>query len=109
MKTQKQALTEALNDRGVKADLWEKHGFTRIYLGGFGKDIKAYIELDEPESAVTDDLWCGARLSVRSRAAAPDNWLLNREKQIRHAIMIRLSESQIVDCKVCDDWRDVIS
>ena len=109
MDTQKQALTDTLNSSGFTARLWEKHGDTRIYLSGYGKDIKAHVELDDPESEATDDLWYGARLSVSSRASAPGKWIANRVKQVKHGIMCRLSESKIVDCEVCEDWRDVVA
>ena len=109
MDTQKQALTDTLNSSGFTARLWEKHGYTRIYLSGYGKDIKAHVELDDPESEATDDLWYGARLSVSSRASAPGKWIANRVKQVKHGIMCKLSESKIVDCEVCEDWRDVVA
>ena len=55
MTTQIDQLTNFLNDNGFKARPWREF---RVYLNGYGKDIKAYIELDEPTAELGDSTIC---------------------------------------------------
>ena len=88
-------LRDRLNANGFKAAIWQDR---RIYLNGYGKDIKAYVELDEPlrernPQDATDTLYSGCALKVYSNADQDRKWLVNRAKQVKHALMIRLAES----------------
>lgn len=112
-------LTEALKAEGIDAAAWIKNGRSRIYLNGHGRDIKAWIEMDDPEgdgSEYVDELYSGCNLKVYSNANQDQKWLTNRSKQIKHSIMLRLHEaatdgelkSPLLASPICDDWRDVI-
>ena len=103
-------LCDRLNADGFKAAIWQDR---RIYLNGCGKDIKAYIELDDPlrkrdPNDATDTLYSGCTLKVYSNAAQDRAWLVNRAKKVKHALMLRLVENGIVPGPVCPDWRAVI-
>ena len=99
------ALEEALKEAGFKARQWK--GF-RIYLNGYGRDIKAYIELDEPDAAAPEDLYEGCVLKVFSNAAQSTRWRVNRAKQVKHDIALRLNAVGITTGPVCEHWQDII-
>ena len=115
MTTQIEQLTNFLNDNGFKARPWREF---RVYLNNYGKDIKAYIELDEPTAELGDDeyLFNGCALRVFSNAAQSRAWLINRAKQVKHGIMCELdtvndkSNFALFGEKVetCENWQDVI-
>lgn len=99
-----QTLESKLNESGLKAKAWKEW---RIYINGFGKDIKAYFQLDEPLSDEPVDLLDGVALKVFSNANQSYNWKLNRSKQVKHKIMTKLAEAGVVD-QACDTWQEVI-
>lgn len=112
MKTHIEALTDALNHAGFDAKAWKN---SKIYLNGYGKDISAYIDLDDPldEDFDEDKLWDGCSLKVYSNCESqPGKWRVNRAKQIKHGIMQLLySEGRGITAylgDVCENWQDVI-
>ncbi len=110
MATQIDALTAKLNEAGIKAGAWRNQ---RIYLNGHGKDIKAFITLDMPESDAAEctgemGLFSGCALKVFSEANQDAKWLANRAKQVKHRIMESLVECEIIPGPVCENWQDVI-
>jgi hypothetical protein len=103
------ALTIALQEHGFTVKAYQ--GF-RIYLNGYGRDISAYIVLDDPdEEAETGRLYDGCALKVFSNCNNQGaKWRINRAKQIKHTIMTSLYESGIVAYlgPICESWEDVI-
>lgn len=104
-------LTIALNNAGLTARAWKNK---RIYLNGYGRDISAYITLDEPESqAVAGRLFDGCALKVYSNCESqPHQWRVNRAKQIKHGVMHTLyNEGTGITGHlgaVCETWQEVI-
>jgi hypothetical protein len=118
MTTRINALTEFLADKGMKASAWKNR---RVYLNGYGRDIKACIVLDDPLDTYnpddeTDSLYSGCSLKVYSNCEQGRKWLINRAKQVKHNIMCEMATIGEADdnlfgssgTKVCDDWRDII-
>lgn len=115
MTAQIDALTAFLNRHGLRATAWQNR---RVYLNGYGRDIKAYIDLDDPTADVEGSyLFAGAALRVFSNANQNSKWLANRAKQIKHSIMLALAEADEASDgalfgplgrDVCEKWEDVI-
>ena len=87
MTTQIEALTEKLADAGLKAKAWQGR---RIYFNGYGKDIKAYIDLDMPDYPASECgyLYQGCALKVFTNAEnVSRKWAANRVKPIKHELM----------------------
>jgi hypothetical protein len=108
--TQIAALAEQLTEAGFDVKIWRDQ---RIYLNGYGRDIKAFIRFDHPTipAAECDDelgLWAGAGLDVRSDANQTQQWLTNRAKQVKHSIMERLVEMEVYPGPICERWQDVL-
>ena len=114
MTTQIDALTDILCRHGVKARAWKAR---RIYINGHGRDISAYIELDEPERDVADlDNWggpgvppdtgCfeGCALRVFSNAQQGQSWLINRAKQVKHDLMGQIATAMIAEGASAEVW-----
>ena len=134
MTTQIDALANALAQHGLGAATGAQTfvagvggALGRIYLNGYGRDISAYIELDEPERDVAEledwagpgvrpeaGLYEGAALRVYSDAAQGRAWRVNRAKQVKHEIMTAIAAAMVAEgCPaefwtVTDDWREVI-
>jgi hypothetical protein len=110
MTTQIVALTARLNEAGFKACIWKG---SRIYLNGYGRDMKCYITFDDPDADAATltgamGLFDGAALKVYSDTEQSRAWLVNRAKQVKHVIMLRLAEAGVVTGPVCETWREVI-
>lgn len=113
MITQITSLTAALKKSGFNAREWKNE---RIYLNGLGRDITAFVTLDEPLSAPdADNLFEGCGLKVFSNCDnQPMAWKINRAKQVKHEIMKSLDFSGItaLSClkhgPVCETWQEVI-
>lgn len=106
--TQLEALTAALNAAGLDAKSWKGQ---RIYLNGLGRDISAYITLDEPASeAEPGSLFSGCALKVFSNAEQDRQWLINRAKQVKHGLMERIHGAGITASPgaPCATWQEVI-
>lgn len=99
------ALHTALCDQGFQAKIWQDR---RIYLNGYGRDIKAWLSFDDATREEYNDIWSGVALHVRSDCVQHPQWLINRAKQVKHQIMQELYGSGITKIEPCDDWRDVI-
>lgn len=108
-----QALADALTRAKFSANIWAPKGkdASRIYLNGYGKDIKAYLAFDNAETAAEafdgGDLMAGARLCVWSNCEESRNWLINRAKEVKHTIMLELYHNDICTYKPCKRWQDI--
>jgi|TARA_R100000049_G_C1931506_1_gene75466 hypothetical protein len=109
----------------MKAKVW--HGrddvFSRLYINGAGRDIKAFIEIPvedhdglDVDAGAIDYLYQGCVLKVFSSANQDRKWLGNRAKQVKHGYMLALAEIDketsgalfgSLGADVCEDWRDV--
>lgn len=101
-------LSQALEDSGFDVSIWKGR---RIYFKGLGRDIAAYIEPDEPEKEATLEmaLYEGCCLKVFSNCETQGRqWQINRAKQVKHELMLKMYAAKIVDCKPCEKWEDVI-
>ena len=103
---------EVMRAAGMDARAWQKHGKARIYLGGAGKDIKAFFDFDEGWADETvedgDDLLGGSALKVYTNAEGVDaKWVENRRKQIMHGFMVDLKKAELV-AEIPADWEKVI-
>jgi hypothetical protein len=111
MTTQIEALTAALNAAALPAKAWKGK---RIYLNGYGRDISAYITLDDPDrEAVEGRLFDGCALKVYSNCDSQSGlWRANRAKQVKHDIMTTLyGDGQGVTGylgPICESWQAVI-
>jgi hypothetical protein len=109
--TQIEALTAALNTAGFTAKAWKG---TRIYLNGYGRDISAYITMDEPGAEAEEGrLFDGCALKVYSNCdSQPGAWRANRAKQVKHDIMTSLyADGHGITAylgPVCATWQEVI-
>lgn len=107
--TQIEALAATLNQHGLKASVWRGQ---RIYINGLGKDIKAYIAFDEPDTPAEDFdyLYNGCCLKVWSTAEQDAKWLINRRKQVKHSLMQQIHGAGVCGNleAPCEDWRAVI-
>lgn len=102
--------------KSINGKPWQKAGHNRIYFGGYGKDISAYLDYvdfdgevmgDFDESQIADPLM-GSVLKVFSNCNQSRNWILNRCKQVKHKIMLALNEilgDEIAP--VCENWQAV--
>lgn len=101
------ALARALNLSDFAATPWKN---CRVYINGLGKDISAYFTFDEPEADVEPeaDLLAGTALKVFTNCAQGQAWKINRAKQVKHDLMVRLFECGISKVEPCAEWRDVI-
>jgi len=109
-------LAELLNSAGFSARPWQGGDKVRVYLnGGLGKDIKAFFNIateDErsgeaaEEMTVTNALQ-GTSLKVYSDAAQDQQWLINRAKQVKRGIAVRLFENGFLADKPPEDWREM--
>ena len=103
---------EVMRAAGMDARAWQKHGKDRIYLGGAGKDIKAFFDFDEGWANETvgdgDELLGGSSLKVFTNAEGVDGkWAVNRRKQVMHSFMVDLVEAGLV-AEAPEDWKEVI-
>ncbi len=105
--TQIDALCAALTTEAVfdKVSNWRNQ---RIYINGFGRDIKAFITFDDPMAEDYPHLMHGAALKVYSDADQSGAWLMNRRKQVKHEIMLGLKSSGVLppDFTVCATWQE---
>ena len=104
MKTQIEALCAKLNEIGIDAKIWKG---LRIYLNGFGRDIKAFFEFEDSEALQWDDLLEGTSLQVYTNANQSQQWKLNRYKSVKFEIMKRLERGGVID-KICETSEEVI-
>ena len=102
-----EALTQAIKSTGISAKVWKD---SRIYLSGFGRDITAYITLDEPLSETFEHLFQGCALKVFTDCNQSANWKMNRYRQVKHSIMITLDEAGITSSigSVCENASEVM-
>ncbi len=101
------ALCEKLNESGFEAKIWRNE---RIYLNGYGRDIKAYFLLFDPEDVPPDSDWAlldGVVLKVSSHGDKSAKWLLNRAKQVKHAIMLDVHACGVGAEHPCESWQEV--
>ena len=96
-------LTAKLNTSGLKANIWK--GF-RVYLNGYGRDIKAYFEFDDSDSRDWVDVMDGVALKVYSNANQSNRWKIERAKEVKYQIMNQLKRAGIVE-EVCK-WGEVV-
>ena len=114
-------LTAFLTANGMEAKAWKG---MHVFLNGIddlhslGKDIKAFIELDEPWTEDADYLWQGCALRVQCHANEPVRWRRDRAKQVKHGVMLDLARiDKATDGglfgplgnDVVDDWRKVVA
>ena len=109
-------LEKFLNDNGFSAKQWK---LGRIYLNGYGKDIKAFIEMDDPDTEDFETVYDGCQIKVYSNANQHYNWIKNRQKQIKHSIALKLDDSgllkQVSDSynqkhsPAPENWQDMIA
>lgn len=93
-------LCTILSACGFNARLWK--GF-RIYLSGYGRDIKAYLQTDAAPGPLPAD---GFRLVVTSSWNAPRyNGL--RCKGVKHAILEDLFAARLISAPPPLRWQDV--
>jgi hypothetical protein len=83
---------------GFRAKVYRE---TRIYLGGYGRDISAWLE-KETSGALPAD---GSVLHVRSSWRSQHNAL--RCKGVKHAILLDLHAAGLLSVAPPDDWRRV--
>ncbi len=101
-------LEQALKDAGFNVSIWQGR---RIYFNGEGRDIAAYIEFDGPVDPARPEtpLLSGCDLKVFSNSETQGlAWRINRAKQVKHDLMLRIFAAKISDVKPCERWRDVI-
>ena len=108
--TRIQALHDALKNRTkLQANIWKDR---RIYLNGFGRDIKAYFHWDfetqsEPHHP-QEDLFTFSTLSVFSNCQTQTHkWRVNRAKQVKHGILMDLKNAGLLE-SCPENWEDVI-
>lgn len=92
----------------IGGSAWVKAGKQRVYFNGYGRDIKAYLDIDPDVDvyAVDEDgLVEGAALKVWSDAPQAQNWVVNRAKQVKHQIMLKVAK--ITGASVCTNWQEV--
>ena len=109
MPAQIDALCDAMKTAGMKAAKWDNR---RIYINGYGRDIKAYVQFDEPWTDADEctgpmGLWAGCALKVYSDSDQSRQWLINRAKQVKHEIMLALADAEIILGDVCITWQEV--
>jgi hypothetical protein len=102
--TQIEKLEAVLQQIGLRANAWKG---CRIYINGYGRDIKAFFHLEHPAEEAGEDLLEGVALRVFSNANQPMRWCVNRAKQVKHSIMLSAKDAGLVD-DVCDDWQQVV-
>ncbi len=101
-------LEQALQDADFNVSIWQGR---RIYFKGEGRDIAAYIEFDGPVDPALPNipLLSGCNLKVFSNCETQGRqWRINRAKQVKHDLMLRMYAAKIADCKPCENWEDVI-
>lgn len=90
----------------VNGKVWIKNGKVRIYFET-DRTASAYLDYDEDLGDGFVKGTEGAALKVFSNCESQGRqWNINRAKQIKHDLMIRISA--ITGDEVCEDWRDVI-
>ena len=104
METHIEALKGELIEAGFKAAIWQGR---RVYLNGYGRDVKAWIEPEVPDAPAPNDIYAGCSLKVFSNCDQSHKWLVNRAKQMKHLIMQQLADSGIVKDEICQSWQDV--
>jgi hypothetical protein len=101
-------LLKLLTEAGFTANIWRG---SRIYLNGYGRDIKAWIEIDDPDAPFEEDApYAGCNLKVFSDCEQSRKWLINRAKQVKHEIMWELHNTKITSYVMgepCKNWEDV--
>ena len=104
-KIQIEKLEAKLQDEGFDAKIWKD----RIYLNGYGKDIKAFITFDAPFEVSEEDIMAGTKVNVYTNAPNVDGkWAINRRKQVLHTIAEELYETEIIKVEPPEDWREMI-
>ncbi len=96
-------MEEVLKSANIKASQWKG---IRVYLNGFGKDVKAYFEFDNPFAESPDNVFDETALKVFSNCNQSKSWKINRSKQVKHTIMVKLEQAGLVD-GVCETWQEV--
>tara|TARA_R110000868_G_scaffold111743_4_gene301446 strand:- start:11 stop:373 length:363 start_codon:yes stop_codon:yes gene_type:complete len=115
-----ETLNNYLNENGIKSAIWQDR---RIYINALyagkklDKDIKVYIEIDDPAeqvpevdatSAVTP-LMSGCTVKVFSNANNQSaKWLSNRQKQFKHAIAERLYDIDLLKTAPPEEWEAML-
>jgi len=99
------ALHAALIKAGLNAAIWRNQ---RIYINGLGTDITAHFAFDDTQATAGDDLLEGATLKVFSNCNQNRAWLLNRAKQVKHNLMVRVFNAGISKVEPPAEWREVI-
>jgi hypothetical protein len=79
----------------------KRYGEARIYIGGYGRDISAWLESDAAGVLPVD----GATLHVRSSWRSPHNAL--RCKGVKHAILSDLHAAGLASVAPPEDWRQI--
>jgi len=113
-----EALSAHLNANGFTASTWQDR---RVYINGFNgkrydKDIKVYIDIDEPLEPVPDDtgpspvhpLLTGCAVKVFSNADQERQWLINRAKQYKRGVAVQLHKVGLLNDAPPEDWREMI-
>ena len=112
-----ESLDNFLKDHSFRSKIWKNR---RIYLSGFkggkyDRDIKVYIELDEPleevpevsESSPVHPLLTGCAVKVFSDADQGRQWLINRSKQCKRGVAAQLHEVGLLKDAPPEDWREM--
>lgn len=112
-------LAQFLCDAGFKAQAWQNR---RVYINAgpqgqkLGRDIKCYIELDEPLAPAPEGepdaegyhpLFAGCALKVYTNAEQDPAWIGNRRKQTMHDVAGWLHGVGLIG-RPCEDWREVL-
>ena len=106
MTTQITALNETLNQNGFSAKIWKNY---RIYINGSDCDrsAKAYIQFDNPDATDSTGMENAVLKVFSNNYKCTPKWNVNRAKQIKHAIALKLQECGLID-EVCETWQEII-
>jgi hypothetical protein len=82
----------------------------RIYFPTPQKGAFAFIGFDAPGSTDYEYLYADCYLRVYQKAPeyTSTNWAVSQAKQIKHGLMKKLRDIELVDGDICENWQDVI-
>lgn len=99
------ALHAALIKAGLNAAIWRNQ---RIYINNLGTDITAYFTFDDTQATAGDNLLQDTALKVYSSCPQSRLWVMNRAKQVKHNLMVRVFNAGISKVEPPAEWREVI-
>lgn len=86
------------------------HMLNKIYLHGkngmaFGKDITAYVELENPISTNFSHAYENCKLIVYTNCQQHINWRVDRVKRVKTEILTLLKKIKLIENLPCEDYR----